>query len=87
MTLAEVNVAMEKYEHVLNETASRLLVLRASVESLALSGKIQKLRRAAEEQQKQLLQLEQNLWEIRKERDSLRDIVQNLPHECPQQGH
>ncbi|KAI4893038.1 hypothetical protein NFI96_020157, partial [Prochilodus magdalenae] len=83
----EANGAVEKYDRVLNDTATRLLVLRASVESPALSGKIQKLRGAAEEQQKQLVQLEKNLQDIREERDSLTDIVQNLPKECPKRGH
>ncbi|XP_072530162.1 laminin subunit gamma-3 isoform X2 [Salminus brasiliensis] len=83
----EANAAVGKYDRVLNETAARLLILRASVENPALSGKIQKLRGAAEDQQKQLLQLEQNLQDIREERDSLTDIIQNLPKECPQRGH
>ncbi|KAL7834633.1 hypothetical protein SRHO_G00288800 [Serrasalmus rhombeus] len=83
----ESNDAVEKYDRVLNDTATRLLVLRASVESPVLGGKIQKLCSAAEEQQKQLLQLEQNLQDIQEERDSLTDIVQNLPKECPQRGH
>ncbi|XP_066515117.1 laminin subunit gamma-3 [Hoplias malabaricus] len=83
----EANTAVEKYSRVLNDTAARLLVLRASVESPALSRKIQRLRSAAEEQQNQIEQLEQNLQDIREERDSLKDIAQNLPKECPQRGH
>ncbi|XP_026859944.2 laminin subunit gamma-3 [Electrophorus electricus] len=83
----EGNVAVEKYERVLNETTARLLLLRGSVESPTLSAKIQRLRTAGHEQLQQLAQLEQNLQEIREERDSLTDIVQNLPKACPESGH
>ncbi|XP_030630730.1 laminin subunit gamma-3 [Chanos chanos] len=78
------NNEVEKFDRILNETAVRLLILRRSVESPALGGKIQTLRDAAQKQQKQLLHLDQSLQEIRAERDSLRDIAENLPKNCPQ---
>ncbi|XP_051552482.1 laminin subunit gamma-3-like [Myxocyprinus asiaticus] len=80
------NVVVENYDRILNETAARLRVLRGAVESPSLTGKIQKLRSAAHDQEKQLQNLEQNLREIREERDSLTNIVQNLPKTCPQSG-
>ncbi|XP_051958195.1 laminin subunit gamma-3 [Xyrauchen texanus] len=83
----EANVVLENYDHILNETAARLRVLRGAVESPSLTGKIQKLRSAAHDQEKQLQNLEQNLQEIREERDSLTNIAQDLPKTCPQSGH
>lgn len=83
----EANVVLENYDRILNETASRLHVLQAAVESPSLTGKIQMLRSAAHDQEKQLQNLEQNLQDIREERDSLTDIAQNLPKTCPQKGH
>lgn len=77
---------MEKYDHVLNETASRLQVLRGSVESPALNRKFQILFGATEAQQKHLKELEKNLQDIREERDSLTDIAQNLPQTCPERS-
>lgn len=85
--LAEANVVLENYDRILNETASRLHVLQAAVENPSLTGKIQMLRSAAHDQEKQLQNLEQNLQDIREERDSLTDIAQNLPKTCPQKGH
>lgn len=85
--LSEANVVLENYDRILNETASRLHVLQAAVESPSLTGKIQMLRSAAHDQEKQLQNLEQNLQDIREERDSLTDIAQNLPKTCPQKGH
>lgn len=79
-------MALESFDHILNATAARLHLLKDAVESPALTGKIQKLHNAAHSQEKQLKSLEENLQEIREERDSLADIVQNLP-KCPQSGH
>nr|XP_057920257.1 laminin subunit gamma-3 isoform X2 [Doryrhamphus excisus] len=79
-------VPLERFELILNETARRLSMLRGSVESPVLGAKIHKLRSAAEEQQSRLSLLEQDLQEIREERDSLRDISVNLPQSCPQAG-
>lgn len=59
-------------------------MLRGSVESPALGSKIQKLRLAAQEQQSRMSLIEQDLQEIREERDSLRDIALNLPQSCPE---
>lgn len=59
-------------------------MLRGSVESPKLGLKIQKLRSAAKEQQSRLSLIDQDIQEIREERDSLRDIVSNLPQSCPQ---
>lgn len=59
-------------------------MLRGSVESPTLGLKIQKLRSAAKEQQSRLSLIDQDIQEIREERDSLRDIVSNLPQSCPQ---
>ncbi|XP_076867326.1 laminin subunit gamma-3 [Brachyhypopomus gauderio] len=81
------SVAVEKYERVLNETAAHLRLLRGSVEGPGLSGKMERLRAAAQEQEKQLAQLDQNLQDIRQERDSLTDIAQNLPKACPERDH
>nr|XP_055055591.1 laminin subunit gamma-3 [Misgurnus anguillicaudatus]XP_055055592.1 laminin subunit gamma-3 [Misgurnus anguillicaudatus]XP_055055593.1 laminin subunit gamma-3 [Misgurnus anguillicaudatus] len=82
----EDKVALENFDNILNATAARLHVLKDAVESPALTGKIHKLHNAAHSQEKQLQSLEENLREIREERDSLADIVQNLP-KCPQSGH
>lgn len=79
----EEDASLEKFDHILNETASRLLVLRRSVESPALSGKIQTLQTAAREQKDQMTRLDQSLQEIREERASLQDIVLTLPKSCP----
>lgn len=78
------NVPLERFNRILNETALRLRVLRGSVESPALALKIEKLHSAAREQQSQMSLIEQDLQEIREERDSLRDIALNLPRSCPQ---
>ncbi|KAM3873803.1 laminin subunit gamma-3 [Diretmus argenteus] len=78
------DVPLERFDRILNETAHRLSMLRGSVESSALGWKIQTLRSAAEEQQSRLSIIEQDLQEIREERDSLRDITLNLPRSCPQ---
>ncbi|XP_056260145.1 laminin subunit gamma-3 [Seriola aureovittata] len=78
------NVPLERFDRILNETAHRLSMLHGSVESPALGSKIQKLQSAAKEQQSQLVLIEQDLQEIREERDSLRDITLNLPQSCPQ---
>ncbi|XP_042251436.1 laminin subunit gamma-3 [Thunnus maccoyii] len=78
------NVPLERFDRILNETARRLSMLRGSVESPALGSKIQKLDSAAKEQQSQLSLIEQDLKEIREERDSLRDIALNLPQSCPE---
>ncbi|TRY59547.1 hypothetical protein DNTS_012239 [Danionella cerebrum] len=79
----EADVVLEHYDRVLNETATRLRTLQGAVESPSLSGKIQSLRSASVQQEKQLLQLEQSLQDIREERDSLKDIALNLPKQCP----
>ncbi|KAM7392591.1 hypothetical protein PAMA_007618 [Pampus argenteus] len=78
------NVPLERFDRILNETERRLSMLRGSVESPALGSKIQELRSAAKKQQSQLSVIEQDLQEIREERDSLRDIALNLPQSCPQ---
>ncbi|KAM9441406.1 laminin subunit gamma-3 isoform 2-T2 [Clarias gariepinus] len=80
----ERNIDVEKYDRVLNETAARLRVLRGSVESPALTKKFQILLGAAEAQEKQLVELEKNLQDIQEEQDSLNDIAQNLPKQCPE---
>lgn len=85
--MAEANVVLENYDRILNETAARLHVLRGAVESPSLTGKIQRLRSAAHDQEKQLQNLKQNLQDIREERDSLTDIAQNLPKTCPKHAH
>lgn len=85
-TWAERNTGMEEYDHVLNETAARLQVLRGSVESPALHRKFQILLGAAEAQQKQMMELEKSLQDIREERESLTDIAQNLPRICPEKS-
>ncbi|XP_029921853.1 laminin subunit gamma-3 isoform X2 [Myripristis murdjan] len=77
-------VPLERFDRILNETARRLSMLRGSVASPALGLKIQKLHSVAKEQQSQLSRIEQDLQEIREERDSLRDISLNLPQFCPQ---
>ncbi|CAB1318789.1 unnamed protein product, partial [Coregonus sp. 'balchen'] len=85
---AQLNV---EFDHILSETAVRLGVLRGSVESPALSVKIQTLWSAAQDQKSQLTHLEQDLKEIKQERDSLKDIALHLPQTCPQvsgiEGH
>lgn len=78
------NVPLERFDRILNETARRLSMLRGSVESPTLGMKIEKLHLAAKEQQSQMSLIEQDLKEIREERDSLRDIALNLPRSCPQ---
>ena len=77
-------VKLERFDRILNETALRLRMLRGSVESPALGGKIQRLRSAAQEQQGRLASIEADLQEISQERDSLKDITLNLPKSCPQ---
>ncbi|XP_044031394.1 laminin subunit gamma-3 [Siniperca chuatsi] len=78
------NVPLESFDRILNETARRLSMLRGSVESPTLGSKIQKLHSAAKEQESRMSLIEQDLQEIREERDSLRDIALNLPKSCPQ---
>lgn len=78
------SVPLERFDRILNETARRLSMLRGSVESPALGSKIEKLRSAAQEQQSRMSLIEQDLQEIREERDSLRDIALNLPQSCPE---
>lgn len=58
-------------------------MLRGSVESPHLGQKIQKLHLAAEEQRSQMSLIDQDLQDIREERDSLKDIASNLPQACP----
>lgn len=78
------NVPLERFDRILDETARRLSMLRGSVESPTLGSKIQKLHSAAKEQHSRMSLIEQDLQEIREERDSLRDIALNLPQSCPQ---
>ncbi|TNN53381.1 Laminin subunit gamma-3 [Liparis tanakae] len=78
------NVPLERFDRILDETARRLSTIRGSVESPTLGSKIQKLKSAAEEQHSRMSFIEQDLQEIREERDSLRDIALNLPQSCPQ---
>ncbi|KAJ7988353.1 hypothetical protein DPEC_G00322680 [Dallia pectoralis] len=80
----DCRLALDQFDHILTETATRLGVLRGSVESPVLSVKIHTLRSAAQDQASQLTRLEQDLQEIREERDSLKDIALNLPQTCPQ---
>ncbi|XP_029692909.1 laminin subunit gamma-3 isoform X1 [Takifugu rubripes] len=77
------SVPLERFDRILNETARRLRMLRGSVESPHLGRKIQKLHLAAEEQRSQMSLIDQDLQDIREERDSLRDIASNLPRACP----
>ncbi|XP_042565240.1 laminin subunit gamma-3-like [Clupea harengus] len=79
----EEDSSLDKFDLILNETATRLLILKGSVESSALSGKIQTLRTASQEQKSQVARMDQDLQEIREERASLQDIVLNLPKSCP----
>lgn len=74
---------LERFHRLLDETARRLSVLRGSVDSPALGSKIQRLQSAAKEQHSRMSFIEQDLQEIREERDSLRDIALNLPQSCP----
>ncbi|KAJ3605945.1 hypothetical protein NHX12_027988 [Muraenolepis orangiensis] len=76
-------VPLQRFDRILNETRQRLSVLRASVESPALGGKIQRLRQAAQEQQGHLALIEDDLRDAGQERDSLRDITLTLPSSCP----
>ncbi|XP_035996258.1 laminin subunit gamma-3 [Fundulus heteroclitus] len=80
----DASVPLERFDRILNETERRLSMLRGSVESPALGSKIQKLHSAAKEQQSRVSLIEQDIQEIREERDSLRDIAVNLPQSCPQ---
>lgn len=84
-------MVLEQFDCILSETVVRLGVLRGCVESLALNVKIQTLWSAAQDQKSQLTHLEQDLQEIRQERDSLKDIALHLPQTCPQasgiEGH
>ncbi|KAL6096645.1 lamc3 [Pungitius sinensis] len=80
------NVPLARFDRILEETARRLGVLRGSVESPALGSKIRRLQSAAKEQHSRMSVIEQDLQEIREERDSLRDIALNLPQSCPP-GH
>lgn len=84
-------MVLEQFDRILSETAVRLGVLRGSVESPALNMKIQTLWSAARDQKSQLTHLEQDLQEIRQERDSLKDIALHLPQTCTQasgiEGH
>lgn len=82
LLLADENVPLERFDRILNETARRLSMLRGSVESPQLGLKIEKLHLAAKEQQSQMSIIDQDLQEIREERDSLRDIAFNLPPAC-----
>lgn len=77
------SVPLERFHRILNETDRRLSMLRGSVESPALHSKIQRLHSAAQEQQGRMAAMEQDIEEITKERDSLRDIASHLPESCP----
>ncbi|XP_076014828.1 laminin subunit gamma-3 isoform X2 [Genypterus blacodes] len=83
ITKIDGSVPLERFDRILNETVQRLDMLRGSVESPVLGRKIQRLRSEAEEQQSRLSLMEQDLQEIREERDSLRHIAFNLPESCP----
>lgn len=76
------SIPLEHFNSILNKTAQRLSMLRKSVESPALTLKIQKLNSAAKEQQSRLSVIEQDISEITEERDSLTDIALNLPQSC-----
>ncbi|KAG7477256.1 hypothetical protein MATL_G00092200 [Megalops atlanticus] len=88
MTLTELlskiegNMAIERFNKILNETELWLSFLRQSVESPALSGKIQALRDAARDQESQLHRVERDIQEIAEERRSLQDIALHLPQGC-----
>lgn len=81
-SFSDESVPLERFDRILNETARRLGMLRGSVESPHLGRKIQKLHLAAEEQRSQMSLIDQDLQDIREERDSLRDIASNLPRAC-----
>ncbi|KAG5834495.1 hypothetical protein ANANG_G00262110 [Anguilla anguilla] len=88
MTLTELlskierEVATEKFDRILRETETWLGFLRHSVESPALSGKMQALHDAAQDQEAQILQVDRDIEEIKEERRSLQDIVLHLPQGC-----
>ncbi|XP_061658227.1 laminin subunit gamma-3 [Syngnathoides biaculeatus] len=82
----DANVPLERFHRVLNETARRLSALRGSVEGPLLGAKIGSLRSAAEAQRNRLALLEQDVREIERERDSLRDIALHLPPTCREAG-
>ncbi|KAM6902929.1 laminin subunit gamma-3 [Xenentodon cancila] len=83
MNKIDGSVPLDRFDQILNETARRLSMLRGSVESPTLRSKIQKLHSAAKEQQSHLSLMDQDIQEIREERDSLQDIALNLPQSCP----
>ncbi|KAG9354246.1 hypothetical protein JZ751_012370, partial [Albula glossodonta] len=78
----EGDVSNAKFDKILHETETWLGYLRQSVESPALSSKIQALHDAAQVQEAHLKQVDQDIEEIKEERRSLQDIVLNLPQGC-----
>ncbi|XP_049593242.1 laminin subunit gamma-3 [Syngnathus scovelli] len=82
----DASVPLERFQRILNETARRLSTLRGSVEGPPLSAKIGTLRAAAEGQRSRLALLEQEVQEMVRERDSLRDIALHLPPSCAEAG-
>ncbi|KAL4617434.1 laminin subunit gamma-3 [Arapaima gigas] len=80
--IAEENDAVERFHLILNDTATRLGILRHSMESPALSRKLQALRDAAQDQQAELERMEQSIREVSKEKHSLQDIALHLPRGC-----
>lgn len=75
-------MVIEKFDRILRETDTWLGFLRRSVESAALSGKMQALGRAAQDQEAQILQVDRDIQEIEEERRSLQDIALHLPQSC-----
>ncbi|XP_018595947.2 laminin subunit gamma-3 isoform X1 [Scleropages formosus] len=80
----EENDAVERFQLILNETATRLGILRHNMDSPALGRKLQALRDAARDQQAELERVEQSILEVSKEKHSLQDIVRHLPQGCTQ---
>lgn len=82
----DADVPLERFRRVLNETARRLSTLRGSVEAPQLHAKIGALRSAARGQRSRLALLEEDVREMTRERDGLRDIALHLPPSCAEAG-
>ncbi|KAJ3605088.1 hypothetical protein NHX12_027138 [Muraenolepis orangiensis] len=65
--LRDGKVPLQRFDHILNGTRQRLAVLRASVESPSLGGKIQRLQQMGQEQRGRLALFEDNLRDAGKE--------------------
>ncbi|XP_051906157.1 laminin subunit gamma-3 [Hippocampus zosterae] len=82
----DADVPLERFHRILNETAQRLSALRGSVDSPQLHGKMGALRSAARGQRSRLALLEEDVREMARERDGLRDIALHLPASCAEAG-